>query len=228
MLSPSCLHFASFSVFLLNFTGIFVCGATCCWSVVTYPTNLLVVYSFPVSALFLPQWNTLSEVFRGILSWLLGPLSSKTELLPTSVSGNICLQVPECFAFQPSTCTRADNDLQFLAAILTSLNGATSRGYAVTVILMSKHPGGVLPPLLASCLSPHLSVLPSGASPEMLCLPAGHPFKVSGSSENLTLEEPHFTLLTHFTFIQSFTTIPPTGWLPEVSGVNWPKKMSLQ
>lgn len=109
---------------------------------------------------------TLSEVFRGILTWLLGPLSSKTELLPTSVSGNICLQVPECFAFQPSTCTRADNDLQFLAAILTSLNGATSRGYAVTVILMSKHPGGVLPPLLASCLSPHRSVLPSGASPK--------------------------------------------------------------
>lgn len=153
-------------MFLLNFTGIFVCGATCCWSVVTYHTNLLVVYSFPVSALFLPQWNTLSEVFRGILTWLLGPLSSKTELLPTSVSGNICLQVPECFAFQPSTCTRADNDLQFLAAILTSLNGATSRGYAVTVILMSKHPGGVLPPLLASCLSPHRSVLPSGASPK--------------------------------------------------------------
>lgn len=108
-----------------------------------------------------------------------------------------------------STCTRADNDLQLLAAILTSLNGATSRGYAVTVILMSKHPGGVLPPLFASCLSPHRSVLPSGGSPETLCLPAGHPFKVSGG--NLTLEEPHFQLLTHFTFIQTFTTIPPTG-----------------
>lgn len=154
------------------------------------------------------------------------------ELLPTSVSGNICLQVPECFAFQPSTCTRADNDLQFLAAILTSVNGATSRGYAVTVILMSKHPGGVLHPLLASCLSPHRSVLPSGGSPEMLCLPAGHPFKVSGSSGNLTLEEPHFQLLTLFTFIQTFTTIPPAGRLPEVSGYlavcELTKKMSLQ
>lgn len=85
------------------------------------------------------------------------------------------------------------------------------QGLCSHVILMSKHPGGVLPPLLASCLSPHRSVLPSGGSPEMLCLPAGHPFKVSGSSGNLTLEEPHFQLLTHFTFIQTFTTIPPTG-----------------
>lgn len=98
------------------------------------------------------------------------------DFLPTAVSGNICLQVPECFAFQPS-CTRADTNLQYLAAILTSLNGATSRGSTVTVILMSKHPGGgFCPPLLASCLSPHQSALPSGGSPEMLCLPAGLSF----------------------------------------------------